>query len=87
MTKRSQPRTDQVKCHVDGSQWGEYVTAGETYTVTWPRTRKGDAHFWNTTRNAGTFMRFHQAVRAIERGFVEIITEPGSMESAGAQSA
>lgn len=53
MTKQTETQT--VRCVREVP--GEYVTAGETYTMTMPKARKGDVHFRNVERGSGTFMR------------------------------
>lgn len=65
---------NRVKCERDGAQWGEYVTAGETYDVTPPANtrnrRKGDYYFRNTRTGSGTFMRWYQFDRAMSAGWM-----------------
>lgn len=60
--------------HKDGAEWGEYVTAGESYTVTPPSSRKGQYHFWSEERRCGTFMQAWQFKRAVKAGWVAIHT-------------
>lgn len=57
------------QCH------GEWVTVGETYTVTRRHDAKPrhDAHFWNDERRAGTFMREYQFARFLKSGALQIV--------------
>lgn len=68
-----------VTVHKDGMQWGEYVTAGETYTVTPPANKrnrtKGDYHFRNERTGGGTFMRWYQFDRAMAAGWMTAAAE------------
>lgn len=70
MDKR--PNIFKVTVHKDGAQWGEYVTAGETYTVESPTTRKGQYHFQG--KRGATFMQSWQFKRAVKAGWIVIHT-------------
>lgn len=82
--KRRNEVIDTVVCHRDGALWGEYVTAGQTYRVVYPRSRRTDrtsrgrgvneVHFERVVGHSATFMRFYSFLAAIERGDLEIIT-------------
>ena len=65
--------TFQMRCERDGSKWGEYVTAGETYTVTppeKPRARGASYHFRNARTGGGTFMQPWAFKRATDAGWM-----------------
>lgn len=54
---------------------GEWVTVGDTYTVTRRRDarRAHQAHFWNDERQAGTFMTECQFARFVKSGAIQIV--------------
>jgi len=76
--KRRKQVLDTIRCLVDGSQWGEYLRAGESYTVQYPPrprerfTMKHDVYFRHAS-GSGTMMRFYSFLRAIEAGQIEIV--------------
>lgn len=61
--------TETVGCVVDGMQWGEYVTAGETYETSRRADGKGDVYF--SGPRGCTMMRPWQFARAIKHGWIK----------------
>lgn len=59
---------EKVRCTRDGSEWGEYVTAGRVYDTERRVDGKGDVHFVGS--HGGTFMRQYQFDRAIKAGWI-----------------
>lgn len=53
---------------------GEYVSAGDVYTVTRyvPATPRADAHFWCDARNCGTMIREWRLTDALRSGALVI---------------
>jgi hypothetical protein len=60
-----------VRCTRDGAEWGEYVTAGDTYDVAPPgRGRGGQYYLRNRRTDGGTFMRPWSYRAAVEQGWL-----------------
>lgn len=72
--KRRNEVTDTVLCIRDGEQWGEYVTAGDTYEVTYPEhSPRATVHFRNLRTGGGTYMAVWAFLTGIERGHLQIV--------------
>jgi len=70
---KSKQQTQVVKCHRDGMEWGEYVTAGQTYTVTNNPANKRSDFYFRRADGAGTMMRPWQFARAVKAGWIEVV--------------
>lgn len=71
---KTKTETLTVLCTRDGLQWGAYVTAGETYTVTHRTDAKRADYDFRRADGAGTMMRPWQFRHAIKEGWLKVET-------------